>query len=655
MLKIRKDGSAITVETGSGRITWDAARGGEITGFWCKNELYTHKLLARPDTIPGLTFVINGRLFRLSDIRSKLTVQSVEENDRIVIKNSALLAEGNIIVNQTYEIFPEGAVFCHQEIEVPSGKSFTLGELSMNVALDVSSARTARWGRFTRSPWYKKDFSTTHVFYGMDLYKQLHETSCEQELWPLVSIDLGWEETKFFSNKIEFLLDEWTNFSDGPRENTMSRGGSEGGKWGFHWYLHQGSPLSISSQYRYLNKWALLFLTARMRPGKDTDPAMRNNALGCRVAHCMYPYAKTSSEWPDVLIPIRQVACQPPQYFKGNPEISRVDEAADCGANLMIIHQFWMRNPGTNCEPPADYIVKDPEWFKAFVNRCHQRGMRVLTYIRGCEQYHMYQTWFEDYLKRDWDGLYPDWNSPHAMGFTKTSIVHWSTYGYFMYLRAMRKRVGNGGVIIGHTGFAFGLSQSCIDVALGGELSIRHDELLTLPESTAYYACLDCSGAHLIGGNLKDRAEFSGKKAAALCSALGMTGHPVLEPGVPFAKSAAYMQPLWDAMRSLPGHITKLHNPAYSPTLAVSCENDWLFPSIWQGSDGQALLLVTNLDDKHQNGTVNLKISELDVPRNAKVRILSIKGTAQDTAFAKGSTVKIKGLPSQSFCAFLIG
>ncbi|HPP66306.1 MAG TPA: hypothetical protein PKX05_00140 [bacterium] len=655
MLTIRRERNKITVETGSGRLTWDANRGGEIVDFFCKDEMESHPLLSDSHTICGLRFIVNNRIYNLSDVKSKLIVESAD-SEKIVIQNKAGLANDSIKITQTYEIFSEGAVFCEQVIDTERKKGFTINEISMNVFLDVETARSARWGYFTRNPWYKRDYSTTHVFYGLDLYKQMNETISQKELWPLVSIDLGWEKTKFFSNKIEFVLDEWISFNDAPREYTMSSAGKEGNQWALHWHLLNQAQIRLNEPIRYRNKWGMLFLTSKTQSGKNVDPVYRNNVLGCRVAHCMYPYATIGKEWPWILMPIKQVACQAPQLFCGNPDIKRVDEVANLGANVMIIHQFWMKNPGTNCEPPADYVVKDPKWFRAFLDRCHQRNMRVLTYIRGCEQYQMYQSWFEDYMQKDWDGFYPDWNSPHAMGFTKTSLLHWSSYGYFMYLKAMRKRVGKYGVIIGHTGFPFGLSQSCLDVALCGELSIRHDELLTQPESTAYFSCLDCSGAHLIAGNLKDRAEFSSKKATAICAALGMTGHPVLEPNIPFSKAYSYIKPLWNTMLELPGNIIKLHNPAYCPTDAVYCKEYWMFPALWQSDKGKALLIVTNLNDtKKISGEIVIDTKKLDLPKNAEMHILKIPETSWKSAEIKNKTIRIRDLPSHSFCGILIG
>jgi hypothetical protein len=38
MLKLTKKEKKITIETVSGKLTWDADRGGEIVEFSCKNE-----------------------------------------------------------------------------------------------------------------------------------------------------------------------------------------------------------------------------------------------------------------------------------------------------------------------------------------------------------------------------------------------------------------------------------------------------------------------------------------------------------------------------------------------------------------------------------------------------------------------------------------
>ncbi len=654
MLNLTRNGSQTSVELGTGVISFDTECGGEIVSLTCKNELESHELVTGNQTAPGLFCVVDGKSESLANVASKLEVVEYIENRSVKLRNTAALANGRLEVVQVYEIFAEGALFCELSLAVKPGATLNLSDLSLNIHLDTDSAKEMRWGHFTRKPWYKQDYSTTHTFFGKDLYKKRDESVSHRELWPLASIDLGWDSVKFFSNRLEFILEEWVSVNEVPLDRTMTSGGCEKDGWGIHWHLHKDETLKLTSPMRYRNKWGIIMGTARTRSGKDADPALRNNALGCRIAHCMYPYARESSEWPWVTMPIKQVDCQPPQFFKGNPDISRVDEAADLGADTMIIHQFWMRNPGTNGEPVADYIVNDPAWFKAFVDRCHERDMRVLPYIRGIEQWHMYATYFEDYLQQDRDGLYPDWNSPHSMGFTKCSPMHWSAYNYFQYTRAMRKRVGDGGVIIGHTGNTFAAAQTCLDVALGGEFSVRHDQLLTEPESAAYFANLSYTGAHLISGNLPDRESFSSRRAMAICAAFGMTGHPFMEPNGSFSGPVEYIKPLWDAMRSVSGSITRIHNPAYSPTNAVACESNNLFPSLWQTSEGEALLLVSNLSKSAINGSVSLSLKELDLAANAKAELLQINGTNSDALSIDGDNVIVQGLPSDSFAAIRI-
>lgn len=121
MLKIRRDGRKITVETGSGKLTWNADKGGEIVDFACKNEMESHKLLSGSNTICGLRFVVDGKAYNLSETKSKLTVES-SDNERVVIQNEAEIAGGSVKITQRYEIFSEGAVFCEQIIDTDGKK-----------------------------------------------------------------------------------------------------------------------------------------------------------------------------------------------------------------------------------------------------------------------------------------------------------------------------------------------------------------------------------------------------------------------------------------------------------------------------------------------------------------------------------------------------
>lgn len=653
MLKITRKDSALSVETMGGILSWDAQCGGQISQLVLKDGLAAHPLLAPRQVLPNLEFTIDGRRVSLLQARAKLEVTATLP-DYLKISAQAELLNGALRIDQEYELHEEGLLFCNFAVELASGKKIELGNCSFNPALDTAGCRHARWGYFTRQPKYKRDYSTIHAFATFSLFHPAGESCDERELLPYVSADLGWADTRFFSNHLELVLEDWTAFNDGPLTQTRTQIRGEPGALKLNWHFHDGPTVTINGPYRYRNRWGLNFARARTESGPGADPAVRNNALGARICHCMYPYARGGDRWPLISMPLKQIPEQPPQTFKGNPELARVDEAKRAGANLMILHQFWMRNPGSNNEPPADYLPFDPDWLRAFTNRCHELDLRVLYYGRGTEMWLEYSTFFEDFLKPDRDGLYIDWNGPFNMGYIKCSPLHVSLHNYFHFTKALRRRVGPGGLLVGHTASPTQVSSASFDANLGGEISVRHTELLSNPESAAYFGQLDCSGAHLISGNLPDRIAFSSARATALCAALGMASHPFMEPGVPFDQRVAFVKPLWDAQNSLAGNIVRLHNPAYSPTRAVSTENEHLFPSLWQADRGQALLLVTNMAETAQSGSVTLNLGELDVPKNASVRALAIDGIFP-AARPAGNAVQLEKMPALGIAALLIG
>lgn len=650
MLVVRCETNGVSVETGVGILQWDARRGGQITGLVIKDDLFSHPLLT-DGALPGLCFVVNGKPVKLSDYTASLEVVS-ETPERVVIRGFASITEDSLQIEMIYEVFREGVVFCEMGIDTPGGKKFDLTDASFNISLDTNHAKNLRWGHFLRDAWTKRDATGIHALTKTNLFLPRDITADERQLFPFVSLDIGWEATRYCSNHIEFIMEDWTVYDEGDVANTRTQVAMNDDQWQLKWSFYDGPPAHIDGPWRYRNKWGFAMARARTRSGDGVDPTVRNNVLGCRLAHCMYPYARQGDRWPWAVMPIKQISVQPPQLFKGNPEISRADEAADLGTNVMIIHQFWMANGGSNNEPVADYRPFDPKWLQAFVARCHEREMRVLLYNRGTEQYQMYYSFFEDHMRKDFDGLYSDWATPFAMGYIKGSSWHVSMYNYFMFSRELRRRVGETGALIGHSGVPTSMAVSTFDALLGGEISIRHDELLTDPENSVYYSFLDASGSHLISGNLPDREAFSGRRALAVCSALGMTGHPFMEPDGPFAKPVAYIKPLWDAMNSLPGDVVRLHNPAYAPTRAVSRGTEALFPSLWQSDAGKALLLVTNLGDTPASGDIEINLSELDVPKTANLKPLNIEGVA--SCSADGNAVRIQDLEPLWFCAALV-
>jgi hypothetical protein len=624
-----------------------------LTGLLIKDDSGTHSLTPAGRPVSEFSLTTGTGQFDLKNISAVLSLARPAP-DYVRITAQSDLAAGSLRILQEWEIHETGAVFNTFVIELLAGKDAVLRDCSLSIALAPGALKTARWNHFSRQMVYKRDYSSVHPYTKARSRLPFSEAADAPELFPIVALDLGWEATRFASNHIELMLEDGTAFDDGNPANTRTRVWSENGTWQMAWHFWSGAALKLTGPRRYRNRWGFMVGRARTASGAGADPVTRNNLLGCRMCHIKYPYAREGADWPWVVMPIKQIHEQPPQLFEGLPGVERADEAALAGADTVILHQFWMRNPGTNNEPPADYIPFDPAWMKAFIDRCHDRGMKVLPYIRGTEQWCQFTPFFEEYCRKDWDGLYADWNTPFFMGYVKASPLHLSLHSYFHFTRSLRQRVGGAGALLGHTNHANMISLACFDASLSGETSVRHDELLVSPEMTSYFAGVDFAGGHLISGNLPDRKAFASPTAMALCAALGMASQPALEPGKDFGACSAYMKPLWDSLRALPGRIRRLHNPCYAPTRAVSAANPSLFPCLWESDSKGALLVVTRIGANESDMSVTVKLNELDLPAGARLQPLPIAGTFQGGKVS-GGTVSLAGMATGSIAAFKVG
>jgi hypothetical protein len=133
-----------------------------------------------------------------------------------------------------------------------------------------------------------------------------------------------------------------------------------------------------------------------------------------------------------------------------------------------------------------------------------------------------------------------------------------------------------------------------------------------------------------------------------------MASQPALEPGKDFAACSAYMKPLWDALRTLSGRVSRLHNPCYAPTRAVAAENPSLFPCLWESDKTGALLVVTRIGNAAGDLTATVNLKELDLPAGARLQPLPIAGTFQGGKVS-GETVSLPGMPTGAIAAFKVG
>ncbi len=650
VLEVKKGKNSIRVETGGAAFAGDLARGAQVSRCDLKGHGVTHPVLSGGTAVPDFAAVVDGRQVKLSD--TPVTVEYGRNDEQCFVFTTKGRLGDAFQVEQRFDVFREGVVFCDFGIVLDEGKTARVRDAVMRFPLDILSARKFRAGYISRDPQPKQDVTCIHIIPGCRINMGPDEHVELDHLAADYGVNLGWEEARYFSHRLEMVIEDSTSLGDEMLGSTRTEAGPRDGAWELRWHVCQDAEKALRGPFLYRNRWVLLAGAARTEAGEGADPARRNNVMGARVCHVIYPYVRPGDEWPRASMPLRQVFYQDAQVATGNPGLERIDEAAALGVDTLILHQFWMTNSGSNGEPMAEYRAHDPAWLKAFVDYAHGKGMRVAPYTRGTERYMMFSDFFEEFFTRDLDGLYVDWGSPFTLGFCKTTRMHASTYDWFMFARAMRNRVGERGFIISHSAIPSYMADGIMDSLLSGEFSVLHSALLDSPERSAGYAMHGACGVNLIAGNAPDRLVFSSQRSAGFAAGLGYGTHPFMELGKPFKDCCAYIQPLWDLWRALGSRPVRLFNPAVGTLPVMTWSDEALHPIAYQAADGTTLVTVTNLGEGKVSGTVELDLAALGLPASAKLEPLPVKGTHPCTA--EGFRIGVKDMPPFFFCGALI-
>lgn len=650
MFQVSRGDSAVTVETGNGIYRWDAANGGFLTRFDLKEGGEKHTMFDR-ETSPGIRLTVDGKERDLAAYPA--TFSPEYEEDSYIVFNATSDIDGIFSFEQQYWAFEEGAIFCEFRIVMKEGMSARVTDAAMQISLDLDGAKSVRPNYISRDLYLKQDVTVPHVLASVNVAQPRDSEIRRDHLVPSIGLDLGWGRTRHYSNRVEIVIEDSTSFGNGMLGETHTVSKEVAGRWETTWRMGANVDEELDDSFFYRNKWGLFCGSARTVRGGDADPVERNNVLGAKVCHVMYPYVYAERNWPWSSVPMKQCFYQDVQLAVDNPSLDRIDEAVKLGANLLVIHQFWMSCGGSNGEPMASYKPHDPEWLRAFIDKAHEKGMRVLLYVRGIEQYLMYADFFETYLKKDWDGLYMDWASPFLMGYCKSTVKHSSIFNWHMFMKAVRDRVGKDGVIIGHTTMQSPSNFALFDVALTGEFSVLHAGLLAEPEVSTSYAGQACCGLHLIAGNAPDRRAFSSQKAVAYAAGLGWANHPFMEPGYDFEHSCGFTLPLWRLLGHLETNPARIVNPSVESTDFVSWSTEDLYPLAYVDEKGNALVLVTNLSERTVTGEVDVNLAELGFENGADITPLD-GGEGTEMPEVSGTRICLKEMAPYQIAGVLI-
>ena len=591
-LFVTTEGARLTVHGDAFEITWDGDAGGEIAEIRQYDGSSWFRVNAEiAATVPG--FVLTDEagkewaLRRERGLRFRMEKETPQE-----VRFSASATAAGIRVGMRYIIFREGILFCElsmPESELSEGRTQGVDSEANKALLDKVSGRLAlhldsgildqkfAWGYIPR-----------HGGAAQVSKKQTDRVLDEKQMLPIFMADYGRRAEGGFTNHIEFFIE------DTPPEGASTWFGEDGqGGFKLEWSFAGRNLRDVYfvpwDMGFFRTRWGLCLGAARKGRAGRALPSRRNNLIGARVCHVGIPQGvgpEMQERWPYNVPPADQIRAQ----YRGLPADEEVEAAHQQGANVMVLHQGWMRSGGSNCEPPADYIPRDPADLRRFVESCHLRNIRVGLYMRGVENHALFQPYFEQFLKRDFDGLYVDWSSPCCTGFQGCSELHFSAFNYFLFTRALRERVGEEGFLIAHSGaIPTMLAFAVFDAYLPGEFRTQKENLHNSPGEALHYGFASCIGTHPI-------PRFDLPQALALYAGLGFHPHYIRQCGQ--GKMDNPMESLWHMWGSVPIEGAVCYNGLTENLQVVRSSNRDFLCVLYKVNPGLLLLVAANLGER---------------------------------------------------------
>ena len=139
VLKATRIDRRIEVETGGAVFEWDLARGGQITRCDVKTLAGAKPLLSGGQLAGNLTLDLGDGAVSLAEKPVEAEFGRHDEHCYVFSTKSRLA--DSFTVQQQWEVFREGVVFCEFNLQLDSGKEVCLREGQMRFPLEVLGAR----------------------------------------------------------------------------------------------------------------------------------------------------------------------------------------------------------------------------------------------------------------------------------------------------------------------------------------------------------------------------------------------------------------------------------------------------------------------------------------------------------------------------------
>jgi hypothetical protein len=354
------------------------------------------------------------------------------------------------------------------------------------------------------------------------------------------------------------------------------------------------------------------------------------------------------------------------------PSNEAIDKMAGYGGTMLILHQHWMLQGGSNGNPHADYtVVRDDASLRRMIDHAHRKGMRVGLYRRGIERYSIEEPLFGNYLERNRDGFYVDWHGPHCVAIHENRYPpnadfhdsHYSDDGsylaardYFLFTRQLRQIVGPEGFLIGHQGIGNSgvLANLAFDGYLPGEAGSDHAMFSDM--DTAVYK-------GMMGGGVTmpwplDSPAFSSPEGVAKMAAWGM--YPHVGMGLQRRRDATlftldpddevnrFALPYWRILGAIEVARATVYNLPSRNQIAATFSNPDFYGLVYRedrDGDDAYLLVVSNLANQPGRTTVTLAADVLGMSGEYQVERVDLSANPAVPQAASSGVIETGELP----------
>lgn len=581
-----KDGRTM-VAGGHFRLTVDSRRGGELTDIRLfDGSQWSRVLGADAQTCPAVVLADAAGEYLLSN-DAGAQIGAIEQTPEVIRFESCGVpktADGRSCpwtVKLRYEVHAEGAVFVDVHYTLPEGKT-TLTGASLSFHVDRALVKAAHYSGEKQMGREYPGFPTARVAFGVNPNK-----SYTNELEAVVEYRTPLCE-KADRKVVERSYGKTWKYAERTPLGVDARLDQAGGR--FQWIL-AAQPFELRGPFHYRNRFSLALAAGVAGTAHST-------MVGQRIYN-----------WVNFL-----------DKKNWYPTDEQIDTMAANGATTLILHKFWMRVPGSNGIPPADYRASSDEEFFRVSKRCHAKGMRLGLYMRGCEMYGL--ECFKKYGTRDRDGIFMDWHGLLSVGRHEQMFKpdppdkdsHFSEDGnylpareYFLFMKRCRQVVGRKGFLIGHQGKANSgvLSNLVFDAYSPGE-SHKDWNMFSGDVHVPTYVGM-CGGG--VCSPWPIAGPYRTPEGVAKMAAWGFYPHVILAyetysykadvqvlAADPDAPSNRWVLPYWRLLRAINMNEAAVHNLPSVNVVAATCSRPEFQCLVYKQQDAKTyLVIVANL------------------------------------------------------------